>query len=394
METTVQVLRTFSAIDAIRSEWEEMQWHPNSDFASYRVALRSMSGNASPYVLVVRKDSRVDVVLVGRIERSHLSAQIGYSTIAGPRIRQVTFIYGGLLGRPSSVDCELLVATLMHDLSEGEADVVFFNHLQADSELYRTVTQTPGPCCRDFCHPKQVHLGMRLAASSAEFRGRLSSGRRKHLRWQERNFEKAYDGNVTIRCASKVSDFDWMIRDLERVAVHTYQRGLGAGFQNSPGEVERLRFRAEKQWLRTYILYAADNPCAFWSGTLYAKTFHSDFMGFDPCYRQYSPGMYLIMKVIDSLCSETGDRDVSDIDFGLGDAEYKRMLSDHEWRDASPLIFAPRMRGFLLNAYHTPLVFIDRCGRRVLNSDLQTRIKRLWRDRISRRHSELSEVAP
>lgn len=387
MNNQIQVLRSVAEIEEFRSHWVKMQWHPNSDIDFYRLVLQSMPVTTSPYVLVQWQEGEPKAILIGRIERSRLSVRIGYTTIRGPKSRQITFIYGGLLGEPSRMDCELLVTRIMDSLGAGEADVVFFNHLRTDSELYRALTQMPRFYCRDFCSSTQVHQHMSMPASVDELRKRISPKVRGTLRWRANKFVKAHS-EIEIACLSKPADLDRMIRDVECIAVHTYQRGLGAGFQNSPDELKRLRMKAERGWLRTYVLYADGKPCAFWSGTLYAETFHSDFMGYDPAYRQYSPGMYLIMRVIEEFCSEGKSRQVKAIDFGLGDAEYKRMLSDQEWQDASPYIFAPTLRGAALNAYRTPLMQIDKYGRKVISTDLEAKIKRIWRDQISRKTTE------
>jgi CelD/BcsL family acetyltransferase involved in cellulose biosynthesis len=111
-------------------------------------------------------------------------------------------------------------------------------------------------------------------------------------------------------------------------------------------------------------------------------------MAYDPEYRKYAPGKYLMMKTIEAFCDEKGQRQVNSVDFGLGDAEYKRMLCDQTWLDASPSIFAPNLRGLALNAYRTPLVQLDLIGRHLLSSNLEARVKRVWRNRVAGRQIE------
>jgi CelD/BcsL family acetyltransferase involved in cellulose biosynthesis len=145
---------------------------------------------------------------------------------------------------------------------------------------------------------------------------------------------------------------------------------------------KRLHLKAEKGWLRAYVLYIGDRPCAFWVGTLYCQEFHSDFMGYDPDYSKYSPGMYLINQVIESFCNS--NEEIAAIDFGLGDAQYKEILGDVQWQDACAYVFAPTLRGLALNAMRTPIMAIDRAGRQALGRvKLLSKLKKLWRRRAA-----------
>src|SRR5208283_3583735 len=110
------------------------------------------------------------------------------------------------------------------------------------------------------------------------------------------------------------------------VAKKTYQRGLRVGFADSAGVRKRLELCARKGWLRAYLLYLGDRPVAFWIGTLCGETFLSEYMSYDPELRQFSPGMVLIMRVIEGFCNKANGDIVKELDFGPGHAEYKGVL--------------------------------------------------------------------
>jgi len=383
MESGIQVLRSISGIEGFRDDWMRMQWHPNSDIDFYQVALRSIPSVVRPHVLLLWRDGMPRAILAGRLENRRLTLKVGYSTIPGPKTRSLVFIYGGLLGDPSQEECKSLTEEIMSALRGGEADTVYFNHLRTDSVLYEALRKGPRFYSRDYCSSFQVHRFLALPDTLAGFRSHISPGVRNNLRWKANKFMRQYNGNVRIECLGKPSELDPMIRDVESVAALTYQRGLGAGFQDSEEERQRLQLKAERGWLRSFILYVEDKPCAFWVGTLYKRTFHSDHMGFDPTYRQHSPGTYLLIKMLEEFCSQGAARDIDAVDFGLGDAEYKRIVCNQEWIDASPCIFAPNIKGVVLNAYRTPLMHLDKMGHSLLNGHLQARLKRFWRDRVA-----------
>jgi len=383
MESCVQVLRSFTEVEAIRDVWMRMQWHPNSDIDFYRMVGQSMPSVVRPHVLVLWRDGVPQAILAGRVEDDTLTVRAGRSSISGSRTRSLVFIYGGLLGSPTHGECTLLVGKILSTLRRGEADRVFFNHLPVNSILHEALTRIPRFYSRDYCSFIQVHRRLQLPASPAEFRGSLSPKVRSNLRWKANKLIKQHHGDVRIDCYAKPSEFELMIHAIETVAANTYQRGFGSGFGGTADDRMRLQMKSQKGWLRSFVLYVGDKPCAFWAGTLYGGTFHSDFVGYDSAFREYSVGSYLLVNVIEGLCAPGPEREVVAIDFGLGDAEYKRIVSDQEWKDASPCIFAPSLRGVALNAYRTPLMHLDKIGRFLLSDETKGRAKHLWRDGVA-----------
>src|SRR5579875_1637569 len=385
MSTYIRVFRTIDSLEALREDWARLGKHPNADFDYYRSVLESMPGDVSPYVLAVYRDGRAVAILVGRIENSRLRPRIGYMTVPGPRIRELVMVHGGLLGEPRAEECDLLMQQIVESMRAGESDLVRFNHLRTDSALYSRAARGQGVFSAGYFPTVQAHRAMTMPKTEAEFWERFSSKVRKILKWQMRRFEREFPGGIRIASMGTAGELDRLAADIEQVAMKTYQRGLGAGFNVSEGERARLRFKAEKGWLRAYILYVNDAPCSFWCGTLYRGIFHSDSMGYDPAYQRFSPGMHLILRVLEQCCGDGSG--VNSVDFGLGDAQYKRMLSDHEWLDIMFVRFAPTLRGAALNAYRTPLQAADWFARKALSSDAQQKIKRWWRIMIAGRQA-------
>ncbi len=385
MSVSVRVLRSVSEIEELRDVWAQMQRHPNADIDFYLTVLQSLPGLIRPHVLVVERDATPVAILVGRLENARIDFKIGYKDFWRPRVRALTFIYGGLMGNPCSHICEVLVREIMQSLHEGEADLAFFNHLRADSPMFAALGHLPGVISRDHFPTSQIHRRMTLPDNAEDFWRRLSPRVRKNQHWQAKKLISSYSGNVRIQCFRERSDLERTVQDVEQVARKTYQRGLGVGFADTAVMRQRLSLRAEKGCLRAYILYIDDTPCAFWLGTVYDREFHSDFMGYDPAYSKYSPGMYLITKVIEDLSQRGGEeRDICGIDFGLGDAGYKDILSDVQWQDVSFYLFGVTVRGLAVQAVRIPTALIDRAARAMLGqSRLFLKIKKLWRSRAA-----------
>jgi CelD/BcsL family acetyltransferase involved in cellulose biosynthesis len=377
-ETRVEVLRTFAEIEGLRSTWEKWKWHPNSDLDSYLTVVRSLP-NAEPIAIVLYRGAFPETILIGRVEIGEVSLRIGYKDVARIAARKLVFIYAGLLGTPSAENCAALIQAVKSALRQGHGQVAFFNSLPTDSPLYAAAL-SESFWTRDRAPSLQTHRCMLLSSSSEEFYRGLSPKVRKNLGWQARRFEKEFKNSLRLHCFRRADDLAEMFQEVETIAKKTYQRGLGVGFESNRTLRDRLALEARKGWLRGFVLYAGERPVAFWLGKVYCETFHSDFMGYDPDLAKHSPGMYLITRVIEEFCNSKDESAVRNIDFGLGDAQYKQVLGTSEWQEASLHLFAPTMAGLGLNLFRTPAALFNRFAQRVLDKGSVLKLKRAWRN--------------
>jgi hypothetical protein len=370
------VLRSLSEIEQIRPVWESWPGNPESDLDFYVNIVKSSRETVRPHILVASRDGRPDAVLVGRFDRRRIPLRLGYLRFI-VTANVLFFVGGPLRGNESIENCRLFIQEIRASLSRGEADAAYFHHLPIESYLYSLVRKTPGFVTRDHVRETQPHFSRRIPESVEEFHRSLSP---YFKRKQKANkLVKDFPDGVTVRCYSDVSELDKMIHDAEHVARKSYQRGLGVGFADSLEERERLTLKAQKGWMRSYILYLGEQPVAFWIGDMRSTTFGSDYLGHDPDFGKYSPGLYLILKVMEDLCSR-----VAEVDFAPGKAEYKQGLSDRQWEEASIYIFAPSLQGIKLNLTRLCTVGVHIAAKRVLESTgFLSRIKKAWRARLN-----------
>lgn len=182
-----------------------------------------------------------------------------------------------------------------------------------------------------------------------------------------------------IRCFRDACEIEELAEVAEQLASKSYQRGIGAGFFDTPLARAQLRLKAQRGWLRGYILYLAGKPGAFWVGDVNDGTFGSDYLGYDPAFAKHSPGMYLIMKVVEGFCD--GHREgVRAIDFGPGPAQYKEILSTESWQEMSVFMFAATFKGCKLNFVRTLTSGADQALKRTLiRAKLLQKMKKAWR---------------
>lgn len=377
----VRVLKTLPELEEVRAQWESWPGNRDSEINSYLTFLRSNPATVRPHVVVVYRNGRPDAILVGRVDLGHIACRLGYLRLNLPAT-VMCFVYGALRGNTSNENCSLIVSSILSCLKEREADVAYMNFLNEDSDLCTLAKKEPGVLSRDYVHVTQQHFTATLPASVEEFYAGLSSKVRKNQKWQAKKLVNHFGGNVTIRCFREAAEIDDLVLDVERVASRSYQRGLGVGFVDGPEVRERLRFKADRGWLRGYVLYLAGRPAAFWLGDINGSTFGSDYIGYDAEFASHSPGMYLVMKVIEGFC-EAQSEGVNGIDFGTGYAQYKHVLANRESREVSVYIFAPTLKGVSYNLTRTIIGRTDQAIKKVLKrTDLLQKVKKAWRNRV------------
>lgn len=379
-QVTVKVLRSLREIEDFRSIWTSWNYHPNSDLDFYLTVLRTRREILRPHVIAVYRDERLDAILLGRFEHRRISLKIGYSVLFRPKVRLLTFIYGGLLGNASAGNSEVLVREIVNSLRRGEADAAMLEPLRLDSSICYYATRTPGFLSCDYLPVRQIHRIMNAYRSGEDFYRSLSSKARKNLKWQAKKLLSDYSNDVHVVCFRRTSELDRMIRDVEEIAKRTYQRRLGVGFVDDAAMRQQLQLEAKRERLAGYVLYVAGRPCAFWIGILYRGTFYSGFMGYDPSFAKYSPGMFLVTKVVEDFCNGAANMGVGRIDFGLGDAQYKEVLGNHQWEEALLYIFAPSLKGVSFNLLRTSTVLVNEVAKKIFErARLLRRIKKKWR---------------
>ena len=365
-----------------------MSWpgHRDSDIDFYLMIIGSYPEVLRPHVIVLSRDRKPEAILVGRLERKQLAFKVGYMRPFRRWARCLTFVYGALRGNASPENTRILVGEVMNCLKRDEADVAMLFFVPLDTDLYQCAVKMPSLLCRDLRPASQEHYVMQLPDSIDDLFHRMSNERRKKLRRKIKKFESDPAAPLRVVHYRSESDLEALIRDAEEIARKTYQRGLGAGFADTPIVRERLQLAARRGWLRAFVLYLGERPCAFSIGMLYNETFLGEYVGYDPEFRRSSPGMFLLMRVVEGFCNRQDGDQVKHMDFGPGEAEYKAALCDKNWLEAIVYIFAPTGRGLTLKLMRTSASILDRAARRVLQSSrLLPWLKRSWRNRLAHR---------
>ena len=122
----------------------------------------------------------------------------------------------------------------------------------------------------------------------------------------------------------------------------------------------------------------------------YRGSYFLEQIGYDPKWKDLNVGTVLFLEALQDLCRDSGGAKV--IDFGFGEADYKRSYGDKCWTDATFYLFAPRLRSILTN-----VIFSGTTGLSLGLAHLLEKtgslawIKRRWRGRLQQNEAELAE---
>jgi CelD/BcsL family acetyltransferase involved in cellulose biosynthesis len=119
---------------------------------------------------------------------------------------------------------------------------------------------------------------------------------------------------------------------------------------------------AERGWLRSYLLVNDQRPIAFGLGYQYDNVYYFAETGFVQDFSDYGPGTVLMHLFIEDFYHV---RRPEILDFGLGDAAYKRSFGNVR-REAAAVYLVPSGRWRLVIALQRAIYAVESKVRRLL----------------------------
>lgn len=371
-------------LDGIRALWEELQWHPTADFDLFKTVVQLRQNVISPLVLVLSRNEEPVALLAGRIEDEKIPIRFGYARLGGLSVRQFVVIAGGFMGERSEGNWLLLMKYLDGLLLERLFDLVYFECLEIGS------VETEQEIIKHVFKPKRFlinsqgspHWLLRLPRTWDEFLKNRSSKHRYWLKRLSKVLDREFDGDWGIQAYSNSKEARAFFEAAESVAATTYQRGLQVGFVGNEETWRRIEADALKGRLRGYVLYIRHESRAFWYCFCFRNSLYMVATGYNPAFRSYELGTVLLMKLLQDHCGAG----IEIVDFGLGDAGYKRRFGSECYEDRSAYLSGGSCRGLCLRGTLAVMNGINGFARNLLDRFLLTQwVKTGWRRIVASR---------
>jgi len=280
------------------------------------------------------------------------------------------------VGRQLSIIDKLITLQLSKVIKSGNVDMLCFQDLPLQSELLSQLKQLS----RSGFKHRVVHTSydsvLFLAARDGKPAPIFSGKNVREVRRKKRILERAFPNKTRFSCFSDPADMATGIRDAFTIAVKTWQYHVGCGLRNTFQVRETFKFFSKQGWLRIYVLYVDDLPCAFLIGQLYKNTFYCHCAGYHIRFARFSVGSLLTAWALENL-AETGAQQV---DLGPGNQEFNRRLGCQTCEDVQLHVYAPTLRGLWLNLFFVTMQIARAAGHRIRSRLWLNRIRKLWRD--------------
>jgi len=377
----VELADSVEACQQLREPWLRLRERcgvqsPNTDPDRFLAVVGAMD-DARPHLVLLGPRESPRAMIVARTSRRRAAYRLGYLKFPSPVLRALDVVYEGLLtdGQPDSF--MLALAHLVGYLRRRAFDTVSFNHLRLE-QAHSVISNVR----RAVVDPPELHWRFELVPRSYEHTiARLSPRDRSNIRRKAKRLTTHFKGNVRLRLFTREDELDEFMSGAVGIIAGGYQGALQVGLQDNALWRAMLSADACSRRLRCYWLEANGEPIAHETGAVYANTYHGYATAFLPKYHALSPGQMLLIRVIEDLCAVG----VRCIDWGFGDAEYKRIYGTECWVEQSVRLYGRTARAtvaWLLDVAVTQAA----SGLKSVAERLGTlrRIKNAWRRRMSR----------
>lgn len=379
---SVKIVTSVQSIEDLRPYWKVWAHSLDTDVDYYLHEMSRESSALEPYVIAVYCEDIAVALLVGQIRKRRASSVVSFVTIPGPMERVLEIGRGARIGQPSLHVDRLLALELLNATKRGDMDVVCFDRLPLHSVLFHEIQQLRGYLSGLRVPHNFYYSVLPLSDSDGEGRSGVFFGKtNREIRRKTRILERAFPGQVSLKCFSQPDELDTGMRDALRVAGKTWQSYLYLGLTGSDQTRETYLFLAKQGWLRIYVFYIKDTPCAFLAGQRYDDTFYCQYAGYDPDYARFSVGCLLTARAFEQLAAAG----VRHVDLGEGGQEHNRRLGCQMSEEGTVHVYSPTVRGTFLNMFFGSTK-IARAGGRTTRLVLRLNwLAKIWKEfRISR----------
>jgi hypothetical protein len=229
--------------------------------------------------------------------------------------------------------------------------------------------------------PAQYHrYYIDLQGTFTDYLGKFSAKSRSTLQRKVRKFAEFSGGEVSWRVFRHPQEMDEFYHLAREVSQKTYQeRLLNVGLPEGDEFRRELRELSTQEMLRAYILFHDERPIAYLYCPIQEDILFYRHLGYNPDFKQWSPGTVLQHVALESLFAEGKFRM---FDFTEGQGPHKEFFSTGSMACADIYYFRPTFRNQLLLKLHLCLGRIAASAVKMLDRfGLKSRIKKLIRSK-------------
>lgn len=299
------------------------------------------AGDGQVGLLVGVRGAKVAVLAPCLTQTYGLPVRLGEKvlfTFALPSIRLTPAAQHGVL-------CVADAVALLRWLRSAAPDsAVLLTDCVTSSPLYAALDQAPALGYGLTRPEADTHLFHRFEASYQAFFDGRSSKYKNQLRKKEKVFLGRFGSDFELREYRRPDSVKAFLDAASAINRKTYQfRLFGESVDRDGSSLEAARRAAQAGGFRSFVLWHGAVPLCFVLGHQRVDgTYEHRQTGYDPEWRDYSPGIYCNILLLQQLYAT--DQPLL-LDFGSGDSDYKRLFSNQALTTANPVLI-PTLRRY------------------------------------------------
>lgn len=383
------------SVDIVR-DWDQLQVHeaawrtllerqhpllsPNVVPDRYRETTRAFGEAVKPFAIVVSQHGEPRGMALGRMQTRPIRCRVGYASVSFPSVRTLDIMHGGVIVGDDSVAASI-ADTLAHLRSGDGVDLVNLNRLPLQHPVHAHLRAVI-PVNRIASHAPEPHFVVPIIPGDFDgtLRAVLSTKRRHEVRREHRRLRDQFDGDVELVRHEEPEDIDTLLEAACAIAGTTYKHALGIGIDSSSRWRAILHSAASAGQLRAWLLVACGEPIAFAIGTRVGEQFFLEDFGYAPEHAKWSPGKNILFRIIEQLSLD----DCTCLDFGFGDAQYKRVFGEVCREEATVRLFGRSLRARALRMVDRAASSAQEMAQLLLPEQAGVaRLKKAWRRRLA-----------
>lgn len=333
-----------AASDNVYAQYQSPEW-----FAHLHATHRD---KLLPPLVVRDADGRMAGVVPALLAPYDLNYEMRGTSISRSRLRAAAILGGVPLLPPDADLHERAFRAIFREAKHAQC--LYLHSVPTSSFLWRYLEESPWIRERFRMYlpdgVRMLHL-VRLPATFEAYLAKFKHKKRYNLARQERLLREHIGGRLELRRIERVDQVA-SFRD----AVATVIRDSWQGRVASPEaytilqDCEPFEDLAERGLIRSYVLECAGTPSAFVLGYQFGDIYHYAEIAYRQQDARFSPGTTLLYLLIQDLITH---RSPSLLNFGIGDAVYKREFGTHQFQDASVLLLDRTVRNAAVQVIHS-----------------------------------------
>ncbi|MHC4942999.1 MAG: GNAT family N-acetyltransferase [Planctomycetota bacterium] len=225
-----------------------------------------------------------------------------------------------------------------------------------------------------------------LSLGAEEYLKTFSSKSRSTLKRKVRKFAEHCGGEMRWKEYATPDELKGFYPLARSISIKTYQeRLLDSGLPSGDEFMQRMVELAGCNEVKGFILFHEDKPIAYLYTPIHDGVARYEYVGFDPEYSRWSPGVVLQWLVLEKFFVDPG---ISLFDFLEGETQHKSFFATGSLACADVFLMKMGVRNFLLVMGH---LFLDRLsfgvGALLERLGLKSRIRKMIRS-MGRRSSD------